>query len=343
MKAAVIRKHGEAGVIAVEQVADPEARPGEVVVDLQAAALNHLDIWVRRGGRVALEWPHVIGSDGAGVVAALGESVHGIEVGREVIINPGLSCGCCEFCRSGEQSLCSDFSIVGMGRPGTFAEKVAVPARCVAPKPAHLSFEESAGLGIAYTTAWRMLMTRARVRPGEAVLIHGIGGGVALAALQIARLASARPIVTSSADDKLAKAAALGADAGVNYLETEDVAAAVRSLTDGRGVDVVVDTVGAATWPIDFAAVRRGGRIVICGVTSGPEAHTDLRALYWNQLTVLGSTLGSDEDFRSMLAAVEATELKPVVDSVFPLDDVLAATKRLEAGHQFGKIALAIA
>ncbi|MHC4592840.1 MAG: alcohol dehydrogenase catalytic domain-containing protein, partial [Planctomycetota bacterium] len=171
MKAAVIREHGEPGVIAIEQVADPEARPGEVVVDLRAAALNHLDIWVRRGGRVALEWPHLIGSDGAGVVSALGKSVHGVQVGQEVIVNPGLSCGCCEFCRGGEQSLCSDFGIVGMGRPGTFAEKVAVPARCVAPKPAHLSFEESGGLGIAYTTAWRTLMTRARARPGEAVLI----------------------------------------------------------------------------------------------------------------------------------------------------------------------------
>jgi NADPH:quinone reductase-like Zn-dependent oxidoreductase len=283
-----------------------------------------------------------MGSDGAGVVSALGADVHGVEVGQEVVINPGLSCGCCEFCLGGEQSLCVDFGIVGMNRPGTFAQKVAVPAGCLAPRPAHLSFAQAAALGIAYTTAWRMLMTRAVLRPGESVLIHGIGGGVALAALQFADLAGARAIVTSSSEQKLERAAGLGADGLINYKTTEDVAERVLDLTDGRGVDVAFDTVGAATWPANFRAVRRGGRIVLCGVTTGPEATTNLQALYWNQITVLGSTMGSHRDFRAMLGAVSARGLEPVIDTVVPLPEVRLAMERLEAGQQFGKIVLQV-
>jgi NADPH:quinone reductase-like Zn-dependent oxidoreductase len=329
--------------LVIEDVPAPEPGPGEAVVRLRAAALNHLDVWVRRGGRApAPAGPQVLGSDGAGVVSALGPGACGMAVGQEVVVNPGLACGTCELCRGGQQSLCVDFGIIGMSRAGTFAEQVAVPAANLAPKPAHLSFAEAAALTLAHTTAWRMLMTRAGLQPGETVLIHGIGGGVALAALQIARLVCARAIVTSSSDEKLDRARALGADETINYRATPDVAGRVRDLTNRRGVDVAVDTVGAATWPIDLAALRRGGRVVVCGVTSGAEASTDLRALYWNQLTALGSTLGSDQDFRAMLRAVSAARMKPVIDCVLPLEQARAAAERMERGQQFGKIVLDI-
>jgi NADPH:quinone reductase-like Zn-dependent oxidoreductase len=259
------------------------------------------------------------------------------------MIFPRLSCGCCEFCRAGEQSLCSDLDILGIARNGTFAEQVAVPVGCIAPKPEYLSFAEASALGIAYTTAWRMLTARAQVSPGETVLIHGIGGGVALAALQFCAMMAVSTIVTSSSDEKLTKALQLGATHTINYGLESDVGLQVRELTDGRGADVAFDTVGAATWNEDFRAVRRGGRIVLCGVTTGSQATTDLRSLYWNQLTILGSTMGSDEDYRLMVSAIEAAELHPVIDSIVPLSEVRHAAERMEAGEQFGKIVLEIA
>ncbi|MFO8015023.1 MAG: zinc-binding dehydrogenase [Phycisphaerae bacterium] len=343
MKAVTIRGHGGPEVVRVEEVDDPSPAVGEVVLRVQAAALNHLDLWVRIGPPgMDLEFPHVLGSDAAGVVAEVGEGVHGVSVGDEVVLNPGLSCGCCEACRRGEQSACRAYTIVGLGRWGTFAERVSVPARCVSPKPDHLDWPDAAALPLAYLTAWRMVMTRSRVAAGETVLIHGIGGGVALASLQIAKLAGAWVIVTSSSDEKLARAEDLGADATVNYRAEPDVAKAVIGATGGRGVDVVVDTVGAATWPVDFEAVRRGGRIVNCGVTTGAEATTPLHALYWKQVTVLGSTMGSDEDFRRLLLAVRANELAPVVHGAYPLADAADALACMEAGEQFGKIVLEV-
>jgi NADPH:quinone reductase-like Zn-dependent oxidoreductase len=341
MKAVTIREHGGPDVVRVDDVDAPSAAPGEVVLDVRAAALNHLDLWVRIGRPgMDLDFPHVLGSDAAGVVAEVGDGVDGLAPGDEVVLNPGLSCGACDACRRGEQSECRSYSIVGLGRWGTFAEQVAVPARCVRPKPVHLDWTEAAALPLAYLTAWRMLMTRAGLRPGETVLIHGIGGGVALGSLQIAKLAGAWAVVTSSSDDKLARAEDLGADVTVNYRSEPDVAKAVIGATGGRGVDVVVDTVGADTWPIDFQAVRRGGRIVNCGVTTGAEAATPLHALYWKQVTVLGSTMGSDEDFRRLLLAVEANELAPVVHATYALADAADALACMEAGEQFGKIVL---
>jgi NADPH:quinone reductase-like Zn-dependent oxidoreductase len=343
MKAAVIHEHGGLERIGVEDVPEPKAGEGEVVLEVRSAALNHLDIWVRKGRPgLGLTMPHVLGSDGAGVVVALGPGTHGVNIGDEVIVNPGLSCGCCESCRRGQQSECLSFSIVGTSRPGTFAEKVAVPFYNVLPKPAHLNFDEAAALPLAYQTAWRMLMARAGTQAGETVLIHGIGGGVALAALQLAKRAGAEVIVTSSSDEKLSRAAALGADHTLNYKNADNVAKAVKDITRGRGVDVVIDSVGAGTWETNFHLVRRGGRIVLCGVTSGAEVKTNLHALYWNQLTIMGSTMGSHEDFRRMLKAVAVSKLKPAIDSVRPLTEVAGATGRMEAGRQFGKIVLKI-
>lgn len=343
MKAAVIYAHGGLDCVRIEEVARPEPGAGEVVIEVRSAGLNHLDIWVRKGRKgVELPMPHILGSDAAGVVAAVGQDVGDVRVGDEVIINPGLSCGSCEYCSRGEESLCESFGIVGLSRPGTFAEYVAVPAENIAPKPAHLSFVEAGAFALSYLTAWRMLMTRAELEAGQKVLIHGIGGGVALCALQLAKIAGAETIVTSSSDEKLARAVEIGAHHTINYNAVRDVAECVKEITSGRGVDIVVDTVGAATWPIDFSAVCRGGKIVLCGITTGPEAPTNLQLLYWNQLTVIGSTMGSNEDFRRMLMAVSAAGLKPVVDSVEPLENVGKAMARMETGRQFGKIALRI-
>lgn len=340
MKAAVIHENGGLDVVCVEEVPEPKAGPGEVVLKVAYAGLNHLDIWVRKGRPgTSLSGTHVLGSDAVGTVDELGDGVENVQLGDEVIVNPGLSCGHCEFCARGQQSECVSFGILGLSRSGTFAERVAVPAWNLWPKPAHLSGEGGGTLALASVTAWRMLMTRAQVKPGESVLIHGIGGGAALFALRFAKLMGAEAIVTSSSDEKLARAGKLGADHGVNY-QKQDVGERVKEITSGRGVDVAVDSVGAATWPLDFASVRRGGRIVTCGVTTGPKAETNLQALYWNQLTVLGSTMGSNEDFRQMLRAVSVNRIKPVVDEVFPLDEMPQAMAKMEEGRQFGKIAL---
>jgi NADPH:quinone reductase-like Zn-dependent oxidoreductase len=229
-----------------------------------------------------------------------------------------------------------------MTRPGTFAEKVDVPFYNVRPKPSHLDFDQAAALPLAYQTAWRMLMSRAKLKAGETVLIHGIGGGVALAALQLTKLAGAEVIVTSSSDDKLSKARKIGADYTINYKTVDNLVQSIKDITLGRGVDIVFDTVGAETWEIDFAIVRRGGRIVLCGVTTGSQASTNLHMLYWNQLTILGSTMGSNEDFRQMLKAVSAAKLVPVIDSINLFENVHDAMRQMEEGKQFGKIVLKI-
>jgi NADPH:quinone reductase-like Zn-dependent oxidoreductase len=258
-----------------------------------------------------------------------------------VVINPGLSCRSCEFCARGEQSECSSFGLLGMNRQGTFAEFVAVPAVNVYRKPENMTFDEAAALPLAYVTAWRMLYARAKVKAGQTVLIHGIGGGVAIAALQLAKMAGAVVIVTSSSEDKLNRARQLGADYIINY-KTSDVTVIVKDVTKARGVDIALDTVGADTMPINLGVVRKGGSIVICGVTSGPAAQMNLQSLYWNQLVIMGSTMGSDEDFRSLLSAVSAVKLKPVISSVYPLAQAKDALAEMENGQQFGKIVLKV-
>lgn len=343
MKAAVIHELGGVDKLRIEEVPEPKLADDEVILKVHSAGLNHLDIWIRKGrGGLKLPKPHILGSDAAGVVVAAGANVKGVTVGDEVILNPGLNCGFCEYCNRGEQSECISFGIVGMTRPGTFAEQVAVPSCNVFPKPSHMSFNEAGAFVLSHLTAWRMLMTRAQLKPGQTVLIHGIGGGVALSALQLAKLAGAEVIVTSSSDEKLDRAGQVGADYIINYKTVDDVAQCVKDVTSGIGVDIVIDTVGAATWPIDFSAVRRGGKIVLCGVTSDAEAVTNLRTLYWNQLTILGSTMGSNEDFRQMLKAITTAKLKPVIDSVAKLEKIKDATGKMEAGEQFGKIVIEV-
>ena len=329
--------------MSVQTVPDPVPGPGEALLDIRAAALNHLDLYARAHHAADPEAEaQIIGADAAGVVAALGPEVASLEVGAEVVLNPGLSCGQCEYCLRGQQSECPRFDLVGRGIPGTYAEKIVVPAANLYPKPSHLSFAQGAAVCLDHVTAWRMLMTRGDLRMGDSVLIHGIGGGAALASLQLARLLDAKVMVTSSSDEKLQKADELGAHLGINYRDQDNVAEIVRKFTDGRGVDLVIDTVGAATWPTSISAVRNGGRVVACGATTGANGAVDIREVFWRQVSILGSTMGSDKDFRDMLSAVEGHSLEPVIDSTWPLSEAEAALDRLETGEQFGKIVLEV-
>lgn len=343
MRAAAIHANGDVTQLVPADLPAPNPGPGEVLLKVHAAAFNHLDIWVRKGRPgVTLNFPHVLGSDAAGTIAALGEGVTTANIGDEVVLDPGLSCGACSACMRGEQSECDTYTILGMGRPGTFAEYVVVPAKNLLPKPAHLSWEEAAALPLAYATAWRMLFNRAQLGPGEKLLIHGIGGGVAIAALQLAHAAGAEITVTSSSQEKLDRAKALGAHHTELY-GNADLPQRILAHTSGQGIDVILDSVGAATWPTNLEVARKGARIVHCGVTTGPLVEANLSAIYWKQLNILGSTMASHEDFRRLLAAVTATGLNPVIDKVYPLAEAQAAQKHMEDGGQFGKIVLKIA
>jgi len=342
MRAVYLAAHGGVEQVRVGELPAPAPGPGEVLVRLAAAAFNHLDLFVLGGiPGITLEMPHVGGADGAGTVVALGPGVDGSLEGEEVVLDPGLWCGECEFCRRGEESMCVRFGLLGEHVPGTFAEFVKVPAVNLGRRPAHLSWEEAAAFPLTFLTAWRMLTTRARLVAGETVLIHGIGGGVALAALAIARRIGARVIVTSSSAAKLERARALGADEVIDY-GRDDVARAARALTGKRGVDVVVETAGNATWMASLRAAAKGGRIVTCGATTGPSPAEEIRLVFWNQLSILGSTMGSRADWQAMVEAVSAWQLHPVIDSVLPLERGSEGYARLAAGGQFGKIVLTL-
>lgn len=342
MKAIAIDGYGLDAVGLVD-VDDPAPGRGEVVVRVRAAALNRLDLWTASGAlKIEHRFPHVLGADAAGEVEAAGDGVTGMRPGTPVIVNPALSCGRCEACRAGEQSLCPTFAMLGEHVAGTFAERVRVPARNVYPMPSHLSFREGAALGVTYATAYRMLFTRGRLAPGEWVLVTGIGGGLALALFDLVRPVAGRVFVTSSSDDKLERAAIMGADACVNYRD-DDVGRAVRAATGKRGVDLAVDSAGAASLDGALRALRKGGRLVVAGATSGPKGELDLRRLFWNQLEVIGSTMGSDRDVSDMLRYVAGAGLRPVIDRTFALDDARDALAYLDSGAAFGKVVLDVA
>lgn len=315
--------------------------PGEVLVRIRAAALNRIDLFVLRGlPKADYRFPHVLGADGAGEVAAVGSEVESVHPGDRVLLNPGIACGRCDVCLSGEQPLCRGYRILGEHLEGTLAEFVVVPEANVAKIGDRLTWAEAAAYPLATLTAWRMLMTRARLRPGETVLIWGIGGGVALAALQIAKLGGARTIVTSSSAAKLAVAQSLGADVLLDHTDG-DVAREVRRLT-GSGADVVVDSVGQATWAASLKALRPMGRLVTCGATSGHEVSLDLRRLFWFQWTLLGATMGNQQEFRAIVQLAERGQLKPVVDSVTPFAEAPLAFTRLAEGRQLGKLVIEV-
>ncbi len=344
MRALVIDAHGGLEKVHFrDDVPAPEVQAaGEVRVRLSAAALNHLDLFVVGGlPGVTITQGWVLGGDGVGVIDAVSSDVSSVAVGDRVIINPGISCRQCEYCRAGEQPLCVNFRLLGEHRPGTFAEYIVVPAVNVRRIPAGISDASAAAFSLATLTAWRMVVTRANVQPNENVLIQGIGGGVAIAALQIAKLRGARVWVTSSSESKLAQAIALGADETLNY-KTMDVAREIRARTGKKGVDVVIDSVGTATWAQSLGALGKRGRLVTCGASSGAVVETDVRRMFWNQWSLMGSTMGNDVEYDAIVAEFTAGRLMPPVDSVMPLAEGRKAFERLEQGEQFGKLVLQI-
>ncbi len=344
-RACVIRETGDLENVHLASLSRPGAlAPDHVRLAMRAAALNHLDLFVVRGLPMRYRFPHVLGSDGAGVVVETGRDVGSVAIGDRVMIHPGVWDGTCEFCRRGEHSLCVDLHVLGEHLPGTMAEYVDVPARNVVAIPdldPPLSWPEAAAFTLVTLTAWRMLTTRARLRAGETVLVWGVGGGVALAAMRIAHWLGAHTIVTSSSDAKLERARELGADVTLNHAR-EDVAASVRKLTAKRGVDVVVDNVGEATWEASLRALAKGGRLVTCGGTTGPHVVSDVRRLFWNQYDVLGSTLGSASEYGALVDVLARGELRPVVDRTFPLERGREALEYLRKGDHFGKVVLTI-
>jgi NADPH:quinone reductase-like Zn-dependent oxidoreductase len=320
LKAIRIHEDGGPEVLRYEDAPDPVAGPDEVLVRLRAVSLNHLDVWIR-SGLPSVPKPRILGADGAGVV----ESGPGFAPGDRVVINPGIEHG-------------DKITVIGEHMDGTHAELIAVPATNVYSIPDGMSFEEAAAFPLVFETAYRMLVTKAGVREGEWVLIWGIGGGLATAANAIARALGARTIVTSSSDAKLAR---IEADAKVDH-GSEDVVEAVKAATDGRGADVVVEHVGAATWERTLQAARSGGRIAVCGATSGPNPPAALHRIWWKQLTIYGSTMGTREDFEGAYELVTSGKARPVIDQVFPLEEARAAHERMEAAEQLGKIVLRV-
>jgi NADPH:quinone reductase-like Zn-dependent oxidoreductase len=334
----VFREFGGPERVRVEEVPTPVPGPGQVLLRVRACALNRLDLWVL-GGLPALKTPLPFwtGCDIAGEVAGLGPGVAGPPPGTRVGVNPSLSCGACEWCVAGEDSLCVQYRILGEHVVGGLAEHVVAPAASLIALPDHVSFEDAAAFILVNMTAWRLLVTQAALRPAETLLVLGVGGGVSSAAVQIGKLAGARVLVTSSSDDKLARARALGADDGVNYTRT-DWTKAVREWTGRRGVDVVLDSVGAPTWAGSLRALANGGRLVTCGATAGPIGETDIRIVFWRQLRIIGSTMANRTEFRQVMGQLFAGRLRAVVDRVFPLDGAADALALLQRGEQFGKI-----
>lgn len=340
MRAVVIEAHGGPQALLLQERPDPEPGPGEVRVRLRAAALNHLDVWVRRGvPGVRYPLPLVPGCDGSGLVDAVGEGVEGVEVGSACVLAPGVSCGNCEACSRGDDFLCRRYGILGEHRDGTNADFVVVPAANVLPKPQNLSFEEAASIPLVFLTAWHMLAVRARVRPGETVLIHAAGSGVSSAGIQIASFLGARIVVTAGSRDKLDQARKLGAEAGINYRE-QDFVDEIRRFTGKRGVDVIFDHVGQDTWEGNIKSLARGGRLVFCGNTSGTEGRTSLPHVFFKSLSLLGSTMGSRSELHEILRLFERDEFVPLVDRVLPMSRVAEAHRVLEEREAFGKVVM---
>jgi NADPH:quinone reductase-like Zn-dependent oxidoreductase len=340
MKALAFNEFGGPDKLRLQDVPDPTAGPGDVIVRVRSCALNHLDLFVREGiPALKTPLPFWTGCDIAGDVVEVGAAVQGVKPGDRVAVNPSLSCGRCEFCQKGEDSLCVRYGIVGEHEPGGLAELVRVRGDAVLTLPDHISYDAAAAFILVNLTAWRMLVTQAVVRPGEDVLILGVGGGVSSTAVQIAKLCGARVWVTSSSDAKLARAQALGADECINYTQG-DWTKAVFEKTGRRGVDVVLENVGAATWKQSLRALAKGGRLVTCGATTGPIGETDIRIVFWNQIKIIGSTMGNRREFAAVMTQLFRGSLKPIIDDIMPLKDGAAAQRKLADGIQFGKIVL---
>ena len=341
-----VRMHGHGGVdqLFYEDADDPEiTEPNEVVIKLKAAAINHIDIWNRLGATgVELSMPHILGGDGAGTIVETGAKVVNVKIGDSVCLYPPVGCGICEFCLTDRDFMCIRLRVLGERLEGTYAEYVKLPGENCFPIPAGYTFEEAAAFPLVFITLWRMVVTNARLKPGETMLIIGIGGGVASASLQIAEKIGARVIVTSGSDEKLARAKTLGAVCGINH-RRDDFVKAVGELTQGRGVDVVLDCVGGEVWQKSLASLASGGRLITCGATAGGQPNDDIAAIFSKQLKIYGSTLGSRDEFRQLISFLNVARIKPIIDRVFPLREGAAAQKYLEDAKQFGKVVLSMA
>jgi NADPH:quinone reductase-like Zn-dependent oxidoreductase len=340
MKALAFHEHGGIEKLKYQDVPDPKPGAGDVLVRVKAAALNHLDLFVREGlPGLKLPMPFWSGCDIAGDVVEVGAAVPDVKVGDRVAVNPNLHCGRCEYCQKGQHSLCVSYGILGEHTHGGLAELVKVDGRKVLTLPDHVKYEDAAAFVLVNMTAWRMLVSQAQLRAGEDLLIIGVGGGVSSTGVQIGKLCGARVWVTSSSDEKLERARALGADEGINYSK-DDWVKVIGQKTGRRGVDVVLENVGAATWPGAIRALAKGGRLVTCGGTSGPICETDVRQVFWKQISIIGSTMATNAEFAEVMGQLFRGRLKAIVDSVMPLKDGAAAQERLAAGKQFGKIVL---
>jgi NADPH:quinone reductase-like Zn-dependent oxidoreductase len=340
MHAVRIHQHGGPEVLTYEEGPTPEIGAHDVLVRVRACALNHLDVHLRRGiPGLRVPLPHILGADIAGEVAQVGAEVTEWHAGDEVVLNPGVSCGRCQACLAGEDNLCRDYSILGEHIHGGYAEYVRAPAVNVMPKPASLKFPEAAAIPLVFITAWDMLVVGANIRPSDTVLVWGAGGGVGSAAIQIARLFGARIIAVAGADWKLEKAKALGADETINHA-TQSVAEEVRRITGRRGVDIVVEHVGQATWDVSLKALARGGRLVTCGATSGPTAETDLRYVFSRRLLIRGTFMGSKATLFEILRLVAAGRFRPIVHETIALHDARLAHEMMEKREHFGKLVL---
>ena len=340
MNATIFKQHGGPEVLEYAEVPEPKILANEVLIEVKACALNHLDVFVRGGlPGIQIPLPHILGDDISGVIREVGSLVTWVKAGDEVMVQPGVSCGHCVECLSGRDNLCRDYDIIGYRRDGGYAELVAVPGVNVIPKPHNLSWEEVAALPLVTLTAWHMLVTRANLQPGEDVLIHAAGSGVGSIAIQIAKLRGARVIATAGSDEKLAKGRELGADETINYT-AEDWPKEVKRLTDRKGVDVVFEHTGAATWQGSIGSLKNNGRLVTCGATSGFEGLTDLRQVFYRHLTILGSFMGSKSELLEAMKFVEVGKIRAVVDRAMPLAEARLAHELLENRAQFGKIVL---
>src|SRR6266851_4526659 len=342
MKAIAFNAHGGPEVLKFSDASEPAIRQNEVLVRVKACALNHLDLWVRRGiPNVPIPLPHIPGSDVAGEIAQIGSDVTTVRVGQKVVLAPGVTCGKCPACVSGLDNRCRYFTNLGYMIDGGCAEFVRVPEVNCLPYPENLSFEEAAAVPLVFQTAWHMLVGRAQLQPGEDVLVLGASSGVGSAAIQIAKFFGARVIATAGSDEKLTKAKDLGADHLVNH-KTQKIRDEVRRITNKRGVDVVFEHVGTATWDDSLASLALAGRLVTCGATTGFDAKVDLRFLFTRQLSLLGSYMGTKSELHSLMRLVASGRFKPIVDRVFPLAEAAAAHTYLESSSQFGKVVLRI-
>lgn len=340
MKAVIFRQHGGPEVLEPAEVTEPRIKPNEVLIQVRACALNHLDVWVRGGlPGISIPLPHILGDDIAGVVREAGELVNWVKPGDEVMLHPGVSCGHCAACLRGQDNFCPEYDILGYRRDGGYAELVAAPGVNVIPKPKNINWEEAAALPLVTVTAWHMLVTRAKLQPGEDVLIHAAGSGVGSIAIQIAKLHGARVIATAGSEEKLAKAKELGADELINYTR-DDWPKEVKRLTGRQGVDVVFEHTGAETWPGSITSLKNGGRLVTCGATSGFDARTDIRQIFYRQLSILGSFMGTKAELLEAMKFVERGAIRAVIDQSMPLSEARHAHELIESRAQFGKLVL---